>query len=294
MKRNLSILIPMYGDDPRPMITELCRQAQAITELDYEVVVVDDGSPDSSLVQQCWEIAQWPHCRFMALETNIGRARIRNFLATLAQREWLLFLDCDMTIDNPLFLQHYLDSDGDVIYGGYKVGTGNRSCLRYQYEKSCEQQHTASQRRLRPYQHFHTSNFLVHKDIMAAHPFNSQFQNYGYEDVLFGKQLKQAGIPIHHIENPAGFFTFEDNTSYIRKTEEGLRTLHQFRKELNGYSQLLTFVNGIHIAAIRWLIRLWHFLFGRLERNNLCGTKPSLQLFKLYKIGYYFTLTKND
>ena len=290
MKHELSILIPTYNGDPRPLAKELCRQAQLMDGLEYELLVIDDGSTDQSLVDQCWEISQWPHARFMALEENIGRARIRNLLASLARHEWLLFLDCDMTIDNPAFLQSYLEAEGDVVYGGYKVGQADRSCLRFLYEKTHEHEHTAEQRCKRPYQHFHTANFLVRRDIMVANPFNSQFRSYGYEDVLFGKQLKAAGIPIRHIDNPAGFFTFEDNASFVAKSEEALRTLHQFHDELRGYSRLLTLVDGIHLGIVKAAIRLWHHLFGTLERRSLCGRYPRLQVFKLYKLGYYLVI----
>ena len=290
MKRSLSILIPMYNGDCRPLAAELNRQAQAVAGLDYELLVIDDASTDKQQVERCREISQWPHCRFIALEENIGRARIRNLLASQARYEWLLFLDCDMTIDNPSFLQTYLDAEGDVVYGGYKVGEADRSCLRYIYEKACEQDHTAEKRRLQPYQHFHTANFLVSRDIMLDHPFDQEFRSYGYEDVLFGKQLRQANIAISHIENPTGFYTFEDNASFVSKTEEGLHTLHQHSQQLRGYSQMLTFAEGIHLAPVRWLMRLWHRLFGPIERRNLCGQKPCLRLFKLYKLGYYLNL----
>ena len=293
MRTELSILIPMYNADARPLAKELCRQAQKIKALDYELIVVDDGSSDTALVEQCWEISQWPHCRFMALEENIGRARIRNLLCSLASKEWLLFLDCDMTIYEPAFLINYLLAGGDVVYGGYKVGEAPKSNLRYRYEKANEHLHTAEQRRLRPYQHFHTANFLVRRSIMAAHPFDATFSTYGYEDVLFGKQLKQANIAITHIDNPAGFYDFEDNAHFVSKTEEGLRTLHEKRQQLRGYSQMLTAVDGIHIAPVRWLIRLWHWLFGWIERRNLCGKHPSLKVFKLYKLGYFLSLNKN-
>ena len=86
MKKELSILIPMYNADPRPMVRELCRQAQVVKDLDYELIVVDDGSSDTALVEQCREIGSWPCCRFMALGENIGRARIRNLLCSMAQK----------------------------------------------------------------------------------------------------------------------------------------------------------------------------------------------------------------
>ena len=121
-------------------------------------------------------------------------------------------------------------------------------------------------------------------------PFDERFRRYGYEDVLFGKRLKQGGISITHIENPLGFNTFEPNQQFLRKTEEALTTLHDFRDDLRGYSQMLTLAEGIHVGLVRWLIRLWHRLIGPMERRNLCGRHPNLTVFKLYKIGYYLSI----
>ncbi|MBQ9356311.1 MAG: glycosyltransferase family 2 protein [Prevotella sp.] len=288
MKTELSILIPTYNGDCRELVAELSAQATAISGLDYEIIVADDGSPDRTKVELCREVERHPRCRFIDRGTNVGRAAIRNFLAREATKEWLLFIDCDMSIISSYFLVSYLEAGGDVVYGGYRVKKSDKSwCLRYKYEWATQNEHTAGQRRKRPYQHFHTCNFLVSRKVMLAHPFNENFRKYGYEDVLFGRHLREADIAINHQENPLGFLTFEDNDSFVSKTEEGLRTLHQFRNELRGYSQMLTFVEGIHLGAVRWLIRLWHRLFGKLERRNLCGKHPSLRIFKLYKLGYF-------
>ena len=292
MKQELSILIPIYGCKPHQLVKQLCEQANHTSGLkDYEVVVVDDGTPDAVIVESCWAIGQWPHCRFMALEENIGRSRIRNLLASLARFEWLLYLDRDMTIDRQDFLANYLNcNEGDVVDGGVSIGPGDPGNLRWLYESTAAAEHSVAERKKRPYQDFHTANFLVHRDIMKAHPFDTRFKHYGYEDVLFGKQLNQAGIPIVHIDNPAGFYTFEDNARFVAKTEEGLRTLREFRNELRGYSRLLTLAEGIHLAPVRWMLRLYFRLCAPLMRRNLCGTRPSLSLFRLYKIGYYLNL----
>lgn len=293
MKQRVSILIPVYGSKPHQLVQQLCYQADHVNGLeDYEVLVIDDGTPDAAIVNSCWAINDWPHCRFMALDENIGRARIRNLLASLAYFEWLLYLDCDMTIDRPDFLATYLScEEGDVVVdGGVAIGPGTADNLRWLYESAAAPAHTVAERRKRPYQDFHTANFLVHSDIMKAYPFDARFHRYGYEDVLFGKQLRQAGIPITHIDNPAGFCTFEDNAHFVAKTEEGLRTLYEFRDELRGYSRLLTLAEGIHVAPVRWALRLLHWLSAPLVRRNLCGKKPSLSLFRLYKIGYYLNL----
>ena len=294
MKNSLSILIPAYNGDCRALVDELCHQADAISGLSYEVIVADDGSPDASMTALCREVERHGHCRFIARQVNVGRAAIRNFLAREARYEWLLFIDCDMAIISAHYLKDYLACEGDVVYGGYRISEGPRSCLRYIYEKSCEQQHTAEKRRQRPFQHFHTSNFMVRCDIMAEHPFDERFRKYGYEDVFFGKQLRRSGIGISHIDNPTGFHVFEENSAFVAKTEEGLETLQQFRAELQGYSQLLTFVGGIHLGAVRCCLRLLHKAFRRLERRNLCGRHPSLRIFKLYKLGYFLSLDSQN
>jgi len=290
MKCELSILIPTYNGDCLQLATALSRQAEELTGISYELVIADDGSTDHSMVERCRQTESLPHCRFIERDKNSGRAAIRNFLTRQARCQWLLFLDGDMTIISPHFLKDYLDCDADIIYGGYSVGTGQPSNLRYRYEKECEPQHQAEERCKRPFHHFHTCNFMVRRDIMLAHPFDERFRNYGYEDVFFGKQLKKAGLTITHINNPVGFCTYESNAHFVSKTEEALRTLHQFRDDLQGYSQLLTFADGIHLDVVRMLLRLWHRLAGPLERSLLCSSHPVLSIFKLYKLGYYLSI----
>lgn len=291
MKRELSILIPVYNGDCRSQVAALSRLAEAIAWLHYEIIVADDGSTDRSYVAVGREVEQWPHCRFIDRGVNSGRAAIRNFLAREARYEWLLFMDAEMTVVSDRYLLDFLEADfPDVAYGGYVVGEGSRSSLRYAYEKACEPQHRADERRKRPFMHFHTCNFVVRRDVMLAHPFDERFRHYGYEDVLWGKQLARDGIGVVHMDNPVGFCIFESNERFVDKTEEALRTLHLFRNDLRGYSKLITFVEGIHLPPVRWAISLWHRLFGPLERRNLCGKHPSLRLFTLYKLGYYLSL----
>lgn len=291
MKKELSILIPIYNSDCRGLVSELCRQAEAIDGLQYEIRVADDGSSNAQCIMLNAQLSSLKNVHYIRREQNVGRAAIRNFLANEARYEWLLFIDGDMAIPSLHFIERWLECEAtDVAYGGYIVGEGERSSLRFIYEKQCEPIHRAAERCKRPFMHFHTCNVLIRRELMLKYPFDERFRHYGYEDVFFGKQLRKAGFQIMHTENPVGFFDFEDNAHFVSKTEEGLRTLAEFHDELRGYSQMITFVEGIHIAAVRWAIRLWHKLFGSMERKKLCGQKPSLKLFKLYKLGYYLTL----
>ena len=289
MKHELSILIPVFNTVCVQLVSDI-RQQALDADITFEVIVADDGSTDPKTIEANQAINAMERCRYVCMGQNRGRAAIRNYLAREARYPWLLFIDSHMSVVSPQYLQDYLDAEGEVVYGGYIVGQGDASSLRYRYEKDCEPQHRATERRKRPYQHFHTCNFAVSRDVMLAYPFDERFRRYGYEDVLFGKRLKQGGISITHIENPLGFNTFEPNQQFLRKTEEALTTLHDFRDDLRGYSQMLTLTEGIHVGFVKSLIRLWHRLAGPMERRNLCGRHPNLTVFKLYKIGYYLSI----
>ena len=294
MRRNeISILIPVYNYCCLPLVQDLQRQA-ANAGIRYEIIVADDGSTQKETVAANNAINVLESCRLIRREFNAGRSAIRNFLAQQSRFQWLLFLDCDMETPDSHFLQRYIEADDcDVVDGGIAIGGDHRQWrqnLRYRYELDCAPQHTAEERAKHPYRSFRTTNFMARREMMFAHPFDERFLHYGYEDVLFGKQLRQSGRTILHIDNPLLLTDYESNPVFVDKTEESLRTLHQFRNELKGYSSLLTFIDGIHLTAVVTLFKVWHTLFGRLERRWLCGSHPNLTIFKLYKLGYFLNI----
>ena len=292
----ISILIPIYNSVCVNQVKELSAQAQKLN-VDYEIIVADDDSPLKDVVRGNEAINDMPNCQYIVKPTNTGSAATRNFLAGKSRYPWLLFIDCDVEISNPSFLRTYLlyiDNDYDVINGGIAVADIPQmgSNLRYIYEKAAEAEHTAAKRQKQRYQEFRSTNFMIRRDVFLQNPFDERFTKSGYEDVLFGKHLKLSKASILHIDNPVTMTEFETNPDYVLKTERNLRTLYQFRSDLRGYSRLLTLVSGIHISAILWLMRLWHRMFGAIERRNLCGSRPYLLVFKLYRLGYYLSLTR--
>ena len=272
------------------LVRQLVQQLE-VAEIDYEVIVADDGSTDAKTITENQAINALPCSRYLVRQENVGRAAIRNFLVKEAQYKYVLFIDSDMTILSDLFIRRYLENSCDTVIDGGVAIHGNEEVLkrnlRYCYEKAEEARHTAPERQKAPYQHLHTANLFVRRDLMLQYPFDERFRHYGYEDVLLGKTFRQQHVPIEHIDNPLGFCTFETNADFVAKTEEGLRTLGLFRDDLRGYSRLLTIVSNIHIPAVLTMIRLWHRFFGSLERRNLCGNHPSISVFKLYRLGYF-------
>lgn len=289
MKKSLSILIPTRNDHCTELVKSLVEQASSIKNLDYEVIVADDGSTEGAVIAGNRMVGSMPNCRYIIRRENVGRAAIRNFLAQEAKNEWLLFIDSDMTIINSHFLIQYLNTKNYevVVYGGYKIIGEEMHNLRFQYERASERMHTCRKRRERPNLDFHTSNFMILRSLMLEHPLDTNYRGYGYEDVAYGKQLKDAGIKITHINNSVGFSKFESNCDFIAKTEESLRTLKAHQKELHDYSRIILFTERLRKYHMRGIINSLYKKSHNKWRKRLCEGKGSLLLLKLYKAGYY-------
>ncbi len=296
MITNLSILIPCYNGPCVKLVTELQEQAERIakdgeTPFDYEIIVADDGSTDSQIIAENSVINSLPNCRYIIREHNEGRSAIRNFLASEARFEWLLFIDCDMVVRNPDYLANYITIKGEaVVYGGYVInGDGKllKNNLRYVYEKKSDRNGIAAKRMKRPYDNFHTSNFIVKRAIMIAYPLDERFRKYGYEDVIWGKTLHDNGILIIHKDNLLSFETFEDNAEFMAKTEEGIETLARFRSELKGYSSLIEVAVRLERLHLMPLFNLCFSAMRKPLKNILICNKPNIFLFNIYKLGMF-------
>lgn len=302
---DLSILLPSYNNVCVSLVQVLQRQADALRgKLDklfrYEIIVADDGSTDAACIDANRVIGDMLHCRYLRMEQNVGRAQIRNVLISESRGDYVLLIDSDLFLCDDNYLYKYATSTADVVYGGTRIGgeglamvdneanTENlKGNLRYIYEKKAEPSHRAAFRQLRPNQEISVCNLYARRDIMAAHPFDSRFKAYGYEDVLFGKRLAESGIEVTHIDNPVLINEFESNSVFVKKTEEAILTLCRFEQDLEGYSNLKTKVSTLGRYIPLSLFRLWHRIMKNKEKRNLTGSKPNLLLFKLYKLGFF-------
>ena len=302
---DLSILLPSYNNVCVSLVQALQRQSDALWgKLDkpfrYEIIVADDCSTDAACIDANRVIGDMLHGRYLRMEQNVGRAQIRNVLISESRGDYVLLIDSDLFLCDDNYLYKYATSTADVVYGGTRIGgeglamvdheanTENlKGNLRYIYEKKAEPSHRAVFRQLRPNQEISVCNLYARRDIMKAHPFDSRFKAYGYEDVLFGKRLAESGIEVTHIDNSVLINEFEPNSVFVKKTEEAILTLCRFEQDLEGYSNLKTKVSTLGRYIPLSLFRLWHRIMKNKEKRNLTGSKPSLLLFKLYKLGFF-------
>lgn len=292
--------------------------------LGFEIIFADDGSADATARQRNAIIAQLPYCQYIERPKNVGRSAIRNFLAHTAHYSHLIFLDGDVAIKRGNFVQTYLAhrNDADVIIGTLHFSRMQVACdtaediightkrakeetkkttepvlyddnLKYRYEQQFLAKHPVKKRMQQPYASFRTTNFMVRRDLLLAYPFDETFHEYGYEDTLFGKQLKEHGATLIHLDNAATIADYEDNATFVAKTEESLRTLAAHAHQLQGYSTLLHTANKLKCLHLQPLIAFVFELFKGLLHKNLCSNSPSVFLFNVYKLGYYINLTRS-
>lgn len=292
--------------------------------LGFEIIFADDGSADATARQRNAIIAQLPYCQYIERPKNVGRSAIRNFLAHTAHYSHLIFLDGDVAIKRGNFVQTYLAhrNDADVIIGTLHFSRMQVACdtaediightkrakeetkkttepmlyddnLKYRYEQQFLAKHPVKKRMQQPYASFRTTNFMVRRDLLLAYPFDETFHEYGYEDTLFGKQLKEHGATLIHLDNAATIADYEDNATFVAKTEESLRTLAAHAHQLQGYSTLLHTANKLKCLHLQPLIAFVFELFKGLLHKNLCSNSPSVFLFNVYKLGYYINFTRS-
>ena len=281
--KELSILIPTFNDECGLLVDSLTKQLSKQHALAWEIIEADDGITNKTVLNQNRRINLIDGCRVIERNENVGRASIRNFLGRTARYDTLLFVDADMSIENEYFIEKYLQQSSSVVYGGYYI-KGESDTLRLRYEKACETNQKSDKRIQNQYNDFHTSNFLISRDIFIQYPLDERFRKYGYEDVFYGKQLQRAGIEISHIDNPTTFNIFEEDDAFIAKTDEALDTLMEFNSELEGFSRLLETRKKINSLYLDKMIRPIARPILPIIRRYLCKGGAPLWLFHIYKL----------
>lgn len=294
----ISILIPVYNYSVLKLVNDLHAQATVLS-CAFEVIVADDCS-DAEYIEQNAAIEKLSNVRFIRLSENMGRARIRNFLAHEAQFPYLIFMDCDAEVPSKTYLQTYVSccSGTIVVCGGTAYQTikpNNSYRLRWEYGIHREQI-SAQQRNTRPNASFSTFNFLISKSIIQAIPFNETIREYGHEDTLFGFELKKHSYAILHIDNQLIHKGLDENKVFVEKTKraiEGLYTLlhnpHIDPEFFTDISLARIYTRISHIG-LRKIAGLWFTIFRTYLEARIHSGKATLWVFDIFKLGYICSL----
>jgi glycosyltransferase involved in cell wall biosynthesis len=292
----LSILIPAYNYNAFPLVLELHKQCMECN-LEFEIICQDDASCEFKAENNQINILE--NCSFSSNESNLGRGRNINKMASKATYTWLLILDCDTFPQNFDFIKKYLfeiqKNENEIVFGGilYKEDKPEKEQLLRWFYGHKRESIFIEKRKEKSNIRALTSNLLIKKEIFSKHPFDESITKYGYEDLCFMTTLKTNKIEVTHIENPTFHLNLETSEMFLKKTKialENLLLLYHSNKITPEASKLITYSNLL--KKLR-LTQLTAFLFQKNKTTieaNLLSQKPSLFLFDLYKLGYFCSL----
>mgnify|MGYP003315703919 CR=1 FL=1 len=283
----ISILIPTHNCECVNLCSSISRQI-CENAIDAEVIVMDDASTDSAIVEKNRMINSIAYCRVVELEQNIGIAKNRNHLADVAKGDYLLFLDADVFPVELDFLKKYIDNrvDDGVLCGGMTFrlnGPVKMSPLRYQYGMKYESKQTQ----------FISLNFFLPASIFKNVRFNESFSKYGHEDTRFGEDLQAAEYKILKIDNPVYHDNGDTSEQFLNKTRIAIDNLVEHRDLLLTTSRLLQLYDKLKSLPIGWLMRFPFSHCRRLMEKNLLSDEPSLTIYNIYRLSYLFVKMQN-
>ncbi|MEZ4842285.1 MAG: glycosyltransferase family A protein [Flavobacteriaceae bacterium] len=293
----LSILIPVYNYNVFPLVEQLHHQLIK-NNIAFEIICMDDASTEHYTSNS--NILNFNNCYYFSLKENIGRSKIRNQLANKASYPWLLFLDADVMPVSSDFIKNYVgfiekSPKSNVVCGGISYSDSNppkEKLLRWILGKKKEAV-SLKVRSNNPYRYFFVSNCMIKKELFLKIKFDETIKSYGYEDILFAKNLKEQSVKINHIDNSVFHLGLDDNSTYIHKIEVSINTLKRLYKSGVFDKTDVVLLSKFHNLNVLKLTKLIGYVFSIFKKPilyNLQSRHPSVFLLNVYKLGYLCSL----
>lgn len=293
----ISLLIPTYNYNVYPLVLELYEQCEKCG-IDFEIIVLDDCS--SIHFPEHNQINDFEKSRYLVNNKNLGRSATINKLAALSKFDYMLILEADAFPSQKNYIHLYLNSiqqKPQAVFGGVnyaEVKPAKTAMLRWIYGKARESK-SLDYRIANPFDIVFSWNLLIEKKLFLDLSFDSSITTYGFEDLVFLKQLKSANVKIIQIENTLIHQNEEQSAVFTEKSKAAVGNLVDLyqRKILSGKdSNLLKAFEIVEKLQLVSTVAKFFIHFENKMEKNLLAKKPSLVIFDLYRLGYYCLLNK--
>jgi len=168
----------------------------------YEIVLVDDGSTDGTVEWIKRSAEQMPHVKLYE-QDHKGAAIARNFGVQQAQGDTIIFIDSDLVVLDG-FLQHHADAlTKAYAQGSERVFTYGRVVNTCNFDDP-----TSEPYKVTDYSRafFATGNVAIAKKwLVEAGLFDTQFTQWGWEDLELGVRLKNMGLSLVKCPEAVGY-----------------------------------------------------------------------------------------
>jgi glycosyltransferase involved in cell wall biosynthesis len=278
-KIKVSVLIPVFNQSVHSLVQDIIFQCESIQE-DWEIILLEDGSDPVNAHSNSF-LANHPRVSWVERKVNKGRATTRNELAQMATGNYLLFLDADSQIIDPLFIKNYIRHlpSYSVICGGriYPSQPPSEIELLLHWNYGIQRESKSVE--------FMSNNFMIPHAVMMAHPFDSTIQHYGHEDTLFGQMLHWKGWEFTHIDNPVLHFELQTADEFLQKSKQAVQNLWLIKNKYPEFNHPIINISQKTLQLglsnlIRGIIKT---LEGKIRKNLTQSSSPQLLGLDLLK-----------
>ncbi len=288
-KYKISVVICTYNRAPILIqsILSLDNQ-QEMTEGDYEIIVVDDGSTDDTAVK-IRELKTRTPLRYFFKDWG-GRSEARNLGIEKAKGEIIVFVDDDV-IAPPGFLANHLvkyKGNDKIVVRGPIVNVKEPRIIP-DFKPGAEYFSSAF---------FCTCNASTHrKTLVDIGGFDTDFKEYGFEDNEIGWRLRQAGCS-YIFSNDAYIFHYKPQKGESlenmkkRAQEMGRSAYIYYSKHSHWKVKMAVGLHPLNYYFSRLLSNKWLAEWGeKLIKSGKLDKNPLLQEFFLGRIYHYAYLS---
>jgi len=246
----VSIIMPAYNAERT--ITFSIDSVLFQTYQDWELIIVDDGSFDSTVDIVNSAIEKEPRIKLYINEKNLGVAQTRNFGIKQASGEWIAFLDSDDCwhkdkLENQLQFMEKHSAQIGYTSTAYMNETGSVSGFVLRAERKLTYSKLLKRNLMS------CSSVIVSRDIMRPFPEGTMHEDY----VVWLWILKEVGYS-YGLDEPLLMYRMSGNSKSGNRIRSAKMIYHSYRQVGYGYpvALFLTFRYSFHSISKRAFIRL--------------------------------------
>ncbi len=298
----ISVCIPVYNTDVSQLVKVLHSQIVELNE-QVDLICIDDASSNKKLRYSNKELISKLGYKFVQLQKNIGRSKIRNLFLKHSSAKYFLFLDDDAIPVHQNFLKNYLESirkNPNCVYGSINVNDSPKPTLREIYRKNVEVK-SLQERLNEPYVNFKSNNFLIKRAVFEKQKFNEKMKGYGHEDTLFAHKLMQRRLGVMHIDNPVYHADKDGDKKFLANTKNGLQNLAglYFKKgdSFKKFVKILNVYDSLSKRKLNYILLIFSpllLLVSRVMINLRIVPLKAFNLYKLCHLNHYIIFNKQQ
>jgi len=217
----LSVVIPTYGKAETLPLVIRALEGQALPRDAFEVVVIDDGSPDDTAGTLARLVALSPLRLRCFRQRNRGVSAARNRGVLEARGPIVLLIQDDIVAAPDLLSRHlaihHHHPEATAAAAGRVAWPPDWSLDHFMrwLDRGGPQfrYHEVTGQRTLDYRHFYTCNVSLKRSALVEHPFDEEIV-YGFEDIELAYRLQAEGFVFHFDEHALGYHhhrrSFED------------------------------------------------------------------------------------